>query len=118
MENITTYLNLVIAVAIVLGGAVAFRFSLNRTANEIQERVINALKSEIQTLQDRIVALEKDNTRLSQTIAIIRTALKQRGMSVTIDGDLISISDAQGNSTHASRMQGINPITATNTEGK
>lgn len=118
MENITIYLNLVIAVAIVLGGAVAFRYSLNRTANEIQERVIHALQSEIQTLQDRIVALEKDNTRLSQTISIIRTALKQRGMSVTIDGDLISISDAQGNSTHASRIQGINPVAATNAEGK
>lgn len=110
MENVTTYLNLAIALAIVLGGAVAFRYSLNRTANEIQERVINALQSEIQTLQDRIVALEKDNTRLSQTIALIRTALKQRGMSVTIDGDLVSISDAHGTSTHASRMQAVSPL--------
>ncbi len=118
MENMISYLNLVIAVAIVLGGAVAFRYSLNRTANEIQERVINALQSEIQTLQDRIVALEKDNTRLSQTIAIIRTALKQRGMSVTIDGDLISISDAHGTSTHASRILTGSPVSMTDAEGK
>ena len=112
MENIMMYLNLVVALAIVLGGAIAFRYGLNRTANEIQERVINALQSEIHTLQDRIEALEKENTRLSQTIAIIRTALKQRGLSVTIDGDLISISDTQGNSTHTSRIHG----TSTDTE--
>lgn len=103
MENIMAYLNLAITVAMVLGGAVAFRYGINRTANEIQERVINALKSEIQMLQDRIVALEKDNTRLSQIIAVIRTALKQRGLSVTIEGDLVSIADSQGHlSIHAS----------------
>lgn len=106
METIVTYLNIAVAVAMVLGGAIAFRYGMSRTANEIQERVIHALQSEIQMLQERVVALEKDNTRLSHIIALIRSALKQRGLSVTIDGDLISIHDTQGNSIHASRIQG------------
>ena len=106
--TIMTYLNIGVAVAMVLGGAIAFRYGMNRTANEIQERVIHALQSEIQLLQDRVVVLEKDNTRLSDIIALIRSALKQHGLSVTIDGEVISIHDTQGNSTHVSRIHGSN----------
>ena len=104
--TIVTYLNIAVAVAMMLGGAVAFRYGMNRTANEIQERVIHALQSEIQLLQERVVALEKDNTRLSDIIALIRSALKQHGLSVTIDGEVISIHDTQGNSTHTTRIHG------------
>ena len=104
--TIVTYLNIAVAVAMVLGGAIAFRYGMNRSANEIQERVIHALQSEIQLLQDRVVALEKDNTRLSDIITLIRSALKQHGLSVTIDGEVISIHDTQGNSTHVTRIQG------------
>ncbi len=104
--TIVTYLNIAVAVAMMLGGAIAFRYGMNRTANEIQERVIYALQSEIQLLQERVVALEKDNTRLSDIIALIRSALKQHGLSVTIDGEVISIHDTQGNSTHTTRIHG------------
>jgi hypothetical protein len=104
--TIVTYLNIAVAVAMMLGGAIAFRYGMNRTANEIQERVIHALQSEIQLLQERVVALEKDNTRLSDIIALIRSALKQHGLSVTIDGEVISIHDTQGNSTHTTRIHG------------
>ncbi len=106
MEHFSTYINLIIDLAMILSGAIAFRYGLNRSANEIQERVIHALQSEIQTLQDRLEALEKENSRLSQVISLIRLALKQRGLSVTIDGDLISIFDVQGNATQTSRISG------------
>ena len=109
LTTILTYLNIIVAVALVLGGAIAFRYGMNRTANEIQERVIHALQSELQLLQDRVVALEKDNTRLTDIIALIRSALKQHGLSVTIEGDVISIHDSQGNSTHVSRIQNATP---------
>ena len=109
--TIVTYLNIAVAVAMMLGGAIAFRYGMNRTANEIQERVIHALQSEIQLLQERVVALEKDNTRLSDIIALIRSALKQHGLSVTIDGEVISIHDTQGNSTHTTRIHGAGHTT-------
>ncbi len=108
-STILTYLNIIVAVALVLGGFIAFRYGMNRTANEIQERVIHALQSEMQLLQERIIALEKDNTRLTDTIALIRSALKQHGLSVTIEGDVISIHDTHGHSTHVSRIQSTTP---------
>ncbi len=85
----------------------AFRYSIARTSSEIQERVIHALQSEIQSLQDRIAAIEKENVRLQQIVGIIKAALKKRGVTVTIDGDLVSIHDEKsGDTTQASRITG------------
>ena len=61
-------INLIITLCLMVGGVAAYRHGFTRTANEVQERVINALQSEIQSLHDRIAALEKENTRLSYTL--------------------------------------------------
>ena len=89
-----------------IGGAAAFRHGFTRTANEVQERVINALQSEIDSLKDRLAQLEIENTRLTHIIATIRAALRRRGLHITIDGELVSIRDREGKLTHATRIQG------------
>lgn len=107
MNELLPYLNLSMVVLIALGGVMAFRYSIARTSSEIQERVIHALQSEIQSLQDRIAAIEKENVRLQQIVGIIKAALKKRGVTVTIDGDLVSIHDEKsGDTTQASRITG------------
>lgn len=104
-------LNLSMTICLVIGGFIAYHHGFARTANEVQERVINALQSEIQALHDRIAALEKENTRLNYTITTICTSLKQRGIHVTIDGDMVSIHDyTNGSSTYNSRIQGAEEI--------
>ncbi|HZU69964.1 MAG TPA: hypothetical protein VFA09_22025 [Ktedonobacteraceae bacterium] len=109
MLNFISILNLCVTFGLTAGGIVAFRHGFNRAANEIQDRVIKALQSEIGSLQDRIVALEKENTRLSHVIMTIRAALKRRGLHITIDGDLVSIHDRSGNLTQTSRIRGSQP---------
>ena len=91
-------INLLFTLCLMIGGVVAYRQGFTRTANEVQARVINALQSEIQSLHDRIAALEKENTRLSYTLTTMCLALKQRGIHVTIDGDIVSIQDRFGES--------------------
>jgi uncharacterized protein (UPF0335 family) len=71
-------------------------------ANEVQERVISALNSELTTLADRIESMERENIRLHQIIATICTALKRRGIAVTIEGDMVNIRDQSG--THTERI--------------
>lgn len=97
MESLSL-LNLLITVCLVIGGIAAYRHGFTRTANEVQERVIHALQSEIQSLHDRIEALERENTRLNYIITTMCSALKQRGLHVTIDGDIVSIQDHRGDS--------------------
>lgn len=108
MTEFLSYINIGMIVLITLGGVMAFRYSIAKTSSEIQERVIRALQSEIQTLQDRIIAVEKENVRLLQIVGIIKSALKKRNLIVTIDGDLVSIHDEKtGETTQATRITGV-----------
>src|SRR5579875_3277578 len=67
-------------------------------AGAIQSQVIDALKAELETLQRRLEALEKENTRLEQTMGLIKHALRKRGLAISIDGDLVTIRDEHGGS--------------------
>jgi uncharacterized protein (UPF0335 family) len=99
MYNFLSIINLVLAIATVVGGIMAYRHGWTKTANEVQERVIQALNSELQALTARIESMEKENIRLHQIISTICSALKQHGIAVTIEGDMVNISDQQG--THS-----------------
>ncbi len=94
--------NLTFLIFLAIGGFVAYRVGFARTTEEVQERVINALNVEMNMLRDRVLATEKENARLSQIILIITTALKKWGLSVTIDGELVSITDTK--TTQTSRI--------------
>lgn len=120
MLNFLGIINLVVTIGLVIGGLLAYQHGFARTANEVQERVIHALQSEIGALQDRILALEKENTRLNQVIMTIRMSLKRRGLHITIDGELVSIHDRAGHLTQTTRIQGSNKskdAKATDTDG-
>lgn len=101
LYNAAGILNTVVIVLILAGGYIALRSGKHQKAGEIQEQVIEALKAELETLQRRIDRLERENVRLTQTIGLIKSALSQRGMIITIDGDLVTISDSKGSSQSA-----------------
>ncbi|HEV2579241.1 MAG TPA: hypothetical protein VGT44_00195 [Ktedonobacteraceae bacterium] len=106
MLNFLSVLNLVVTLSLMVGGLLAYQHGFTRTANEVQERVIHLLQSEIGALQDRISALEKENTRLNHIITTIRSSLKRRGLYITIDGELVSIHERGGRMTQATRIHG------------
>lgn len=109
MVDILSVLNLVLCIGLAIGGWSAFRHGFARTANEVQERVINALESEINAFKNRLDELEKENARLVQVISTIRTALRKRGLYVTIDSELVSIRDRSGKLTQATRIHEVEP---------
>ncbi len=102
MYNFLSIFNLVLAISTVIGGIMAYRHGFTRTANEVQERVISALNSELTALTSRIESMEKENIRLHQIIATICAALKRRSIAVTIEGDMVNIRDRAG--THTERI--------------
>jgi regulator of replication initiation timing len=102
MTNLASTLSIfsiLLTICGILGGIVAFRNGFTRTANEIQERVINALEIELEHLRQRLDDLKEENTRLKLTIDTICAALKSRDMAVTIEGDMVSIRDSSGSKT-------------------
>ncbi len=97
--------SMLLTIGSLVGGFIAYKSAVNRTVSEIQEHVINALQQEISVLNDKIAALERENNRLDQIILTMCEALKKRGMIISIDGNLVTISD--GRNTHSARIQGV-----------
>jgi hypothetical protein len=98
-------LNTILTIAGILGGYWAFRNSIHRSASEIQEHVINAMEQEISVLRDRLEDLEIENKRLEQVIYTLCEALKKRGLIVTIEGSMVTVSD--GHETQSVRIRGV-----------
>jgi hypothetical protein len=91
--------NIILTLVTIIGGLLAYRSSIARAANEVQERVIAALDTELKTMRDKLDDMKIENTRLSLIIDTICAALRSRGMAVSIDGDMVSIKDSSGSST-------------------
>jgi hypothetical protein len=117
MQDLLSLANLLITLALIAGAFVAYHHGFARTADEVKARVISAMQHEIDTLKDRLTTLEKENLRLSQIIGTIRLALQQRGLHVTIDGELVSIHDQSGYCTQASRIIEKEPPAQTASSG-
>jgi hypothetical protein len=97
--------SVVLTIASTIGGFYAFKNGLARTANEVQERVINALHEEISMLRARLDDLEKENKRLDLLITTLCQALKRRGLIVTIEGNVVTVTD--GRSSQVARIQEV-----------
>src|SRR5579859_5232935 len=88
-------ISILLTIGALLGGIWAFKSGISRTANEIQERVINALEADIELLRKRLDELKDENTHLRLVIETICTALKSRGLIIRIEDNLISIDDTR-----------------------
>jgi regulator of replication initiation timing len=97
--TILSIISLILTIGGLLGGVFAFKNGMTRTANEVQERVIHALESEISNLRQRLDDMKEENIRLKLVIETVCTALKSRGLAVTIDGAMVSIHDTHGTTT-------------------
>ncbi len=98
-------LGLFVVVGTVIGGVIAVRHGYSKSADEIQDRVIKALKNEIGTLETQFGQAEKEIIRLRRVLATIRYALKRRGLHITVNGDFISFYDEQSRSTRTTQMR-------------
>ncbi len=103
MDLLST-VNFALTVGGIIGGVIAYRSGVERSANQVQESVITALDAELSSLRSKIDDMKAENTRLCLIIDTICTALRRRGLAVSIDGDIVSINDQQGQST-MSRIQ-------------
>lgn len=102
--QLLTVINLIATMAITVGGLVAFRSGMARTASEVQERVIHALQSEIETLKSRIDRLDRENQHLMTIQDIIIDSLKKRGIKITIEKSSVTIEDEAAKTTNVTRI--------------
>ncbi len=108
--NYAYALSALVGVCAILGGFLAFRSGRAANLTNIQQQTITALQMQINSLKDKIGELEKENILQRDTMDKITSALKQKGLIVTIDGDMVVISSKGGAEISATRArQIINP---------
>lgn len=93
-----TIINLIVLVFGSLGGVLAFRSSMANAERAVQERVIVALKEEIEILN-------RKDERKNSVISTILYALKQYSLKIVIDGDYVTISESDGKSRKIIHIQ-------------
>lgn len=93
-------LNTVLLLLALIGGFFAFRNGKRTELVKLQRETIEALQQRTTSLEQKIGDLEKENHLQQHIIDTIISALKTRGMAVTIDGDMVTIADESGASSH------------------
>ncbi len=91
-------LNTVLLLLALIGGFFAFRNGKRVELVKLQKETIEALQQRTGSLEQKIGDLEKENHLQRHIIDTIISALKQRGMAVTIDGDMVTIADSSSSS--------------------
>ncbi len=105
VPNFLSYLSTVLVVCVTVGGFFALRQGYSKQTNEIQERIITALKTQNEIQAAQIAACEKEIARLKRIVSTIQYALKRRGVRIEIDGEGITFIDNQAGRTHTIQMQ-------------
>lgn len=103
--TIDTIIHVVSVALIAVIGLLAYRSGITQNQGTAQDNTIRALQGEINVLKDRIAEIEKENHSHTQTINLIKKALGQRGLIVTIDGGLVTIIDNNKGSSQSARIQ-------------
>jgi len=88
-------------------GILAYGFYITRSAKgkaekiagEAKDGAIEAMNTYLDVLKERIKDAEEENAKMKHTVDTIYTALKARGIYITIDGDMIHISEGKSSTT-------------------
>ncbi len=97
--NATGILNTILMLCMIIGGYIAIKSGKHQQTGTIQSQAIDALQAELESLQRRIEVLEKENTQLEHLIETIKEAISHKGIEITINGEMVTISDSTGNSS-------------------
>jgi hypothetical protein len=115
IQTIFSYLSFFLAACVTLGGIFVYRRGNLKTLNDIQERVVTLLEAETKVLREQAEDCRKEALYLSQIIETLQTSLKSMGITITIEGDVVTITEKRGrNSSSVVRKN----IIATKDEGK
>lgn len=114
---ILPYINIITAVFAVLctvGGFFAFRNGRQGQLTKFQEAATAAQSAANMALQQRVEALEgqieddaKEKAMLRQNIELIIDTFEKRGITISIDGDIVTIADKSGVTMHRRRRSTI-----------
>ncbi|MBX6362104.1 MAG: hypothetical protein IRZ03_18780 [Acidobacterium ailaaui] len=103
LNALAPLINTVLLIATSIGAFLFIRNSRRQTVIGLQSEAIDALQSQVVSLQARLESLEEENNRLRTVLDTIRAALKEQGIIITIDGEMVTITNQRAQKTHYRR---------------
>lgn len=100
-----TILNLVLTVALAIGGFIALKSGYSKQASEAQKSALDAMEKEINSLKGQVGELKTENRHYMLIMDIIIESLKKRGLVLTIEKTSITIEDQSTHTTHITRIE-------------
>lgn len=104
LGQIAPLLQATLLLAAMAGGVFVFRNSKKAGIVQIQSDTIIAMQQNLETLKTNQETLQKENIHLQYVIETISAALKQKGIIITISGEMITLQDAKGQTSSMRRM--------------
>lgn len=95
-NNFLPVFSIALSLFVIIGGFVAFRQGFSKQSSEIQDQTINALRTRVETLEGQVESDEKELRRLRQVLETVKHALKRRGLHIEIEGEFVTLIDADG----------------------
>src|SRR5947208_17032723 len=92
--DILSWINNIFCLCCFIGGLIAFLQYRNKGISSIKDETILVLQQQVDAIKSRQDGLEKENERLKQIIETIQSALKARGVHITIDGEVVIIEES------------------------
>lgn len=101
------YVEAILAVCMLVGGFFGIKNGRRSSLTKFQEDTIKAQNDRIKILEDKIVdmgkehakqidELKRENTKQQHVIDTITSALRKQGTVITVDGELVPVSDKPG----------------------
>jgi cell division protein FtsB len=100
LQQFATFFNVIFALATTVGAFLAFRHARSNANTQLQNDTIHilqaqigALKDEMERMKQEMERMKEDNTHQKTIIETIQAALRQQGIHITINGEMITITD-------------------------
>lgn len=103
--ELLNYINTALYIVTAIGGVYAFVRAKKSETIRIQNDTIQAMQQQIEVIKAKLDDMEKENSRLKQIIETIQFALRAKGIHITIDGDMVEISEQKKRSSISTRKR-------------
>src|SRR5258707_6499980 len=103
--EITAVVGMAIMLIGLIAGALGFRPTLSRSLSDSQERVNASQKTEIEGLTRQLAQASATISRMQREEATVRFALKKKGITLTKNGDYITLADSKTVMRHTTPLR-------------
>ncbi len=120
LNSIVTIFTFLVGIAGILGTAFMYRNTRKggvaqeqKETMEAMRQRIDTLEGEVNSLEKKYIAMEKDKNQLTGVIETICAALKQKSIFLTIEGEMITIEDNRAHTRNVVRKSTRKPDATT-----